>query len=179
MSLFLGYLSVKPNRVSRTSHRKNAEPTLKRPLYSLSSCNPQAHVPRTSAPRFFLSQPQPTIMDLCYKPTVSGNDIWTFVSPQEVYQVTVRSETASYMRPVLKFDLRVFYLFARSDLRTITLPVVCIIPPLSSYSCLLRRVMPSFLISQPPIQARWFVICCHIDEFAPSPIPFLESKAEH
>jgi hypothetical protein len=35
--------------------------------------------------------------------------------------MAVRPEAASFIRRVLEFDLRVFYLIARSDLKTIVL----------------------------------------------------------
>ena len=116
------------------------------------------HRPIFPIPAFHdYSSPSQQFMDRFYEATVSDTAFSAFVSSQEVYKVTVRSEAASWMRPVLELDLRVFYLFTRSDLKTIVLPVVCMIPPLSSSSCLSSHVRPSLLISQPPMQTQ--IVC--------------------
>ena len=65
---------------------------------------------------------------LFHKATVSGNDFWTFFSPQEVYQVTVRSETGSYIRPVFEIrpqGLLSLHLFRPEDYR----PTSCMYYP--------------------------------------------------
>jgi len=70
-----------------------------------------------------------------------------------VDQVAVCSEAPSCVPSVLEFDLRAFYLFTRSDLKTIV--------RLSSSSCLLSLVRP-FCLSQPPMQAQ---IICYIPPY--------------
>ena len=67
------------------------------------------------------SFPSQQIADLFHKATVSGTAFWTLASLQREYQMVVSPEAASFIRRVLEFDPRVFYLITRSDLKTIVL----------------------------------------------------------